>query len=53
MAAGSLVGGPRDVVDQIGRFVDVGVTALNIAFRPPVDWEALDAFVEEVMPRFA
>jgi F420-dependent oxidoreductase-like protein len=53
MAAGSLVGGPRDVVDQIGRFVDVGVTALNIAFRPPVDWEALDAFVEEVMPKFA
>lgn len=50
---GMLAGGPADVVDQIGAFSDAGVTALNIAFRPPVDWDALQAFVEEVMPKFA
>ena len=52
-AGGMLTGGPSDVVDQVGQFADVGVTALNIAFRPPVDWEALQAFVEDVMPKFA
>ena len=48
-----LTGGPSEVIDQVGQFADVGVTALNIAFRPPVDWDALQAFVEEVMPKFA
>jgi F420-dependent oxidoreductase-like protein len=52
-AGGRLIGGPSDVIDQIGRFVDVGVSALNIAFRPPVDWDALEAFVADVMPKFA
>jgi alkanesulfonate monooxygenase SsuD/methylene tetrahydromethanopterin reductase-like flavin-dependent oxidoreductase (luciferase family) len=51
-AGGMLVGGPSAVTEQVGRFRDVGVTRLNIAFRPPVDWEALEAFTTEVMPRF-
>ncbi len=50
---GMLAGGPADVIDQIGAFSDAGVTALNIAFRPPVDWDALQSFVEDVMPKFA
>ena len=52
-APGALVGGPQAMVDQIGKFVDIGTTAINIAFRPPVDWEGLEAFVTEVMPKFA
>jgi F420-dependent oxidoreductase-like protein len=52
-AGGMLLGGPRAVIDQVGEFEKVGVTRLNIAFRPPVDWEALAAFTTEVMPRFA
>jgi alkanesulfonate monooxygenase SsuD/methylene tetrahydromethanopterin reductase-like flavin-dependent oxidoreductase (luciferase family) len=52
-AGGMLIGGPSTVTDQVGRFYDVGVRRLNIAFRPPVDWDALQAFVEEVMPRFS
>jgi F420-dependent oxidoreductase-like protein len=52
-AAGALVGGPSAMVDQVGSFIQAGVTALNIAFRPPVDWEGLEAFVNEVMPKFA
>lgn len=52
-APGALVGGPSQIVEQIGRFQQAGVTALNIAFRPPVDWEGVQAFVEQVMPVFA
>jgi F420-dependent oxidoreductase-like protein len=52
-APGALVGGPSALVDQVGAFERIGVTALNIAFRPPVDWEGLEAFTNEVMPKFA
>ena len=52
-AGGALVGGPSAMVDQVGAFMQAGVSSLNIAFRPPVDWEGLQAFVDEVMPKFA
>lgn len=52
-AAGALVGGPSAMVDQVGAFARAGVSALNIAFRPPVDWDGLQAFVDAVMPTFA
>ena len=52
-AGGMLVGGPTEAVEQVGAFQEAGVRHLNIAFRPPVEWDALQAFVEEVMPRFA
>ncbi|MCZ6618666.1 MAG: TIGR03560 family F420-dependent LLM class oxidoreductase [Gammaproteobacteria bacterium] len=50
---GSLVGNTQQTVDRIGEYSDSGVNGLNIAFRPPVDWDALDAFIEDVMPVFA
>ncbi len=50
---GSLVGNTQQAVDRIGEYVDSGVSGLNVAFRPPVDWDALAAFIEEVMPVFA
>ena len=50
---GYLRGTPKDVMDMIGRFRDFGCRRLNIAFREgPYDWEALQAFAEEVMPAF-
>jgi alkanesulfonate monooxygenase SsuD/methylene tetrahydromethanopterin reductase-like flavin-dependent oxidoreductase (luciferase family) len=49
---GSLVGSAQQAVDRIGEYVDTGVHGLNIAIRPPVDWEALQRFIEEVMPHF-
>ena len=49
---GSLVGTTQQTIDRIGEYSDSGVQGLNIAFRPPVDWDALDAFIEEVMPVF-
>lgn len=52
-AGGMLVGGPSEVAEQVAAFRDVGVRRLNIAFRPPVDWEALAAFTDLVMPKYA
>jgi alkanesulfonate monooxygenase SsuD/methylene tetrahydromethanopterin reductase-like flavin-dependent oxidoreductase (luciferase family) len=50
--AGQLVGVPAQVVERIGEYRDAGLERVNIAFRPPVDFDALQAFVEEVMPAF-
>ena len=50
--AGSLTGSPTEVIDRLGEYQHTGVGGLNIALRPPVDWVALQQFVEEVMPHF-
>ena len=50
--AGMLVGTPAQAIDRIGEYERAGAHGLNIAFRPPVDWEAFDAFIEEVLPVF-
>lgn len=50
---GSLTGGAQQAVDLIGQFKDLGVQGINIAFRPPVDWDNLQVYIEEVMPHFA
>jgi F420-dependent oxidoreductase-like protein len=52
-AAGAFTGSVQETVDMIGKYVDTGIGGLNIAFRPPIDWEALDAYISEVMPHFA
>jgi len=49
---GCLVGSAQQAVDRIGAYVETGVKGLNIAFRPPVDWDALELFIEEVMVHF-
>jgi alkanesulfonate monooxygenase SsuD/methylene tetrahydromethanopterin reductase-like flavin-dependent oxidoreductase (luciferase family) len=49
---GSLQGGRQEAVDRIGEYVEVGADGLNIAFRPPVDWDAYQHFLEEVAPAF-
>ncbi|HEX2281676.1 MAG TPA: LLM class flavin-dependent oxidoreductase [Thermomicrobiales bacterium] len=49
---GHLLGTPAEVIDRIGQFRDAGVERLNIAIRPPVDWDAVHAFAEEVIPAF-
>jgi F420-dependent oxidoreductase-like protein len=52
-ANGSLTGGVQQAIDTIGAYRDVGVAGINIAFRPPVDWDALQLYIEEVMPAFS
>jgi alkanesulfonate monooxygenase SsuD/methylene tetrahydromethanopterin reductase-like flavin-dependent oxidoreductase (luciferase family) len=50
--SGQLAGSPAQVVERLGTYQDAGAHTINIAFRPPVDWDALQAFTEEVMPKF-
>ena len=49
---GSLTGSVQEAVDRIGRFKDIGIQGVNIAFRPPIDWDNLQLYIEEVMPYF-
>lgn len=49
---GGLWGEPQQVIDRIGEYVDGGAVRVNIAIRPPVDWDALQSYVEDVMPAF-
>lgn len=49
---GALLGTKQEAIDRIGEYERVGAQGLNIAFRPPVDWEAYLAFLEEVVPVF-
>ena len=49
---GSLVGSVQQVVDRVGAYRETGVDGLNIAFRPPIDWDALAEFTESVKPHF-
>jgi F420-dependent oxidoreductase-like protein len=50
--AGGLSGEPQQVIDKIGEYIDGGAARVNIAIRPPVDWDALQEYVEDVMPAF-
>lgn len=50
--AGSVLGTPSEAVDFVGRYADAGMARVLIAVRPPLDWEALHAWAEEVIPQF-
>jgi len=50
---GVVLGLPSDAVDLVGRYADAGAARVNIAIRPPADWEALEAWAGEVIPAFA
>ena len=50
---GQLIGTPQETVDRIGAYARAGAEQLNIAVRAPFQWDALQAFIEEVMPAFA
>jgi len=50
---GSLTGSPQEAVDMIGAYKDAGIQGINIAFRPPIEWDNLQLYIEEVMPHFS
>lgn len=50
---GVVIGLPAQAVELVGRYRDAGAARINIAIRPPVDWEALEAWAAEVIPGFA
>ncbi len=50
---GFLTGTPRECLDMLAAYRDAGAQRINIGFREgPYDWEALEAFAEEVLPAF-
>ncbi len=51
-ADGSLTGSVQQAVDMIGGFKEIGIQGVNIAFRPPIEWDNLQLYIEEVMPHF-
>ena len=48
---GTLHGRPKDVIEQVARFVDAGAQMLNVAIRPPWDQQVLAEYVEEIVPQ--
>jgi F420-dependent oxidoreductase-like protein len=51
IAGGALLGTPAQAADRILEYVTAGATEVNIALRAPWDAHALDAYIEEVVPR--
>jgi alkanesulfonate monooxygenase SsuD/methylene tetrahydromethanopterin reductase-like flavin-dependent oxidoreductase (luciferase family) len=49
---GALLGTPAEAIDRIGAYAKLGIEGLNIAFRPPVEWDSYQAFLEQVAPAF-
>ena len=49
---GMLVGTPAQAIDRIAEYMENGAQGLNVAIRPPVDWDAFHAYLEEVVPQF-
>ena len=50
---GVVIGLPEQAVDLGGRYRDAGAARVNIALRPPNDWDAMHAWAEQVIPAFA
>ena len=50
---GMLFGTPSEVVARVGEYVRAGAQGLNIVVRAPFDLEALQAFIEEVIPVYS
>ena len=49
-SAGVVVGTPAQALETVASYRDAGAARINIAIRPPVDWDALQAWAEQVIP---
>jgi hypothetical protein len=36
----------------VAEYLEAGADGLNIALRPPIDWDAFEAYIERVLPVF-
>jgi alkanesulfonate monooxygenase SsuD/methylene tetrahydromethanopterin reductase-like flavin-dependent oxidoreductase (luciferase family) len=50
IAGGTLLGTPDRALEQVLAFVEAGATDVNVALRAPWDEDALDAYLDEVVP---
>jgi alkanesulfonate monooxygenase SsuD/methylene tetrahydromethanopterin reductase-like flavin-dependent oxidoreductase (luciferase family) len=48
--AGVVLGLPEQAIELVQRYRDAGAARVNIAIRPPADWDALHAWSEQVIP---
>jgi F420-dependent oxidoreductase-like protein len=49
---GAIFGPPQQVVDKLGEYAEAGAERVSVAIRPPVDWDSLQSYIEDVMPAF-
>lgn len=47
---GAVAGTTHQAIETIKAYEEAGASRVSIAIRPPIEWESLQAFVEEVMP---
>jgi F420-dependent oxidoreductase-like protein len=52
LEGGMLFGTPRQAVEQVGEYFEAGATRVTIALRAPFEWEALQGYIEDVLPAF-
>ncbi|WP_420451333.1 LLM class flavin-dependent oxidoreductase [Ilumatobacter sp.] len=50
VTAGALTGTPESAIEQIAAHREAGADLVNVALRLPVDADALDAYLDEVVP---
>ena len=50
---GAVTGTPPEAIDALAPYAEAGVDRINIALRPPLDWDALQAWAEEVIPAYS
>jgi len=50
MRGGALLGSSNQVIERVMEYVEAGAQEVNIALRAPWSQEALDAYLEDVMP---
>ncbi len=43
---------PQQAVERVAQYKEAGAARVTIALRAPFDWEALQGYVEEVLPAF-
>ena len=48
---GSMLGTPDQAIERVMKYVEAGADEINIALRAPWDAEALDAYLDDVMPK--
>jgi alkanesulfonate monooxygenase SsuD/methylene tetrahydromethanopterin reductase-like flavin-dependent oxidoreductase (luciferase family) len=49
---GALLGTPIEALEAIAAYEAAGVDLINLTFRQQIDWDGLDCFIEEILPRF-
>jgi len=50
MLSGSLIGTPERAAERLAEYAAAGAHGINVALRAPWDAEALDAYIDEVVP---